>query len=343
MGSKRNSKETTFIYALIDPTTKQIRYVGKSDDPHGRLVSHLQERGIAEKNQWLKGILSEGQIPEVCILEEVPLRPPYLWQERERWWIAQWHKKGAQLTNRVYRNEAVPKKALIKNRPPHRHWKRHPQPSAACVNLLLSYLTPGRGAFPDVWSTTETAILDHQAVGNILCCEGYPTGTACCITCGRDPDADMIECDLVYETWFCKYTITVPQPLPLGMFPVYRDSEERKTFDYPTEPGIYQTYIWKEQMQDCLDAGCKVRMHHGWAWEAWTEDNKAWIALCQELQEYAPRLEATDNPAWKTRLVFHLAQYLVATPPYAQMLHWFSYTIMQTDRFWYQTTLNRLS
>jgi predicted GIY-YIG superfamily endonuclease len=42
---EKNQPDKTYIYGLADPTTKEIRYVGKADDPQARLSQHLQEKG----------------------------------------------------------------------------------------------------------------------------------------------------------------------------------------------------------------------------------------------------------------------------------------------------------
>src|SRR5579885_3311453 len=98
---EKNPQDKTCIYGLVDPNTKEIRYVGKADDPQARLKQHLQEKGDSEKHRWLGSLAEQGQIPELRILEEVALGPLYLWEERERWWIAHLREQGARLTNSV--------------------------------------------------------------------------------------------------------------------------------------------------------------------------------------------------------------------------------------------------
>jgi hypothetical protein len=89
---------TCFIYALVDPATGKIRYVGKSNDPEKRLRSHLQDETgpNKDKRSWLKQLSISGQKPELHILEEVSLEN---WKERERWWIAEMKRRGEPLTN----------------------------------------------------------------------------------------------------------------------------------------------------------------------------------------------------------------------------------------------------
>lgn len=92
---KLNS-ETTFIYALVDPNTQQIRYVGKSNDPQVRLYRHFREKGNTYKVKWLQSLKEKGQTPEILILEEVHVSQ---WQERESYWISFYRAQGLDLAN----------------------------------------------------------------------------------------------------------------------------------------------------------------------------------------------------------------------------------------------------
>lgn len=265
MGDNSSSNEITFIYALIDPRTKQIRYVGKSDNPHGRLVEHLREKGALDKNQWLYNLLREGQQPELRILEEVPLHPPYLWQEREQWWIIHLRKQGAQLTNVVYGGEDTLPRETLGYIPRHRKWKGHYKPNLACVQTLLDHLAAGwddkvMDDYPV--DTTSSSFPKLQCIES---CTRLPTGTVIWgSSFNNHPEFNI--------TWFCRCSITVPHTLSLGVFPIQvsANDRDRKAKIYPTEPGTYESYIWKEQTQDCLDAGCQVTVHHGFAWNEWT-------------------------------------------------------------------------
>ncbi len=64
------------IYALCDPHTGEVRYVGKSDDPARRFRQHLEpgqlNRYKSRKNSWIKGLLTQGFEPILDILDVVP-------------------------------------------------------------------------------------------------------------------------------------------------------------------------------------------------------------------------------------------------------------------------------
>lgn len=89
--------DTTFIYALTDPRTNEIRYIGKSNDPQHRLKAHLRStKETTYKSRWIKHLKSLDLKPILSILEEVPIDK---WQEREMYWIQYYHSQDAPLTN----------------------------------------------------------------------------------------------------------------------------------------------------------------------------------------------------------------------------------------------------
>ena len=88
----------TFIYALVDPRTRAIRYVGKANDPKKRLTSHINsdKECNSRKRRWIEELSLEGLIPEIQIVEECSAR---VWREREIFWIAEMRRRGHELTN----------------------------------------------------------------------------------------------------------------------------------------------------------------------------------------------------------------------------------------------------
>ena len=68
----------THIYALIDPTDRKIRYIGKSKNPKTRYNQHIkesQQRQNTKKKQWIKTLLNAGQRPELHILHSTESDP----------------------------------------------------------------------------------------------------------------------------------------------------------------------------------------------------------------------------------------------------------------------------
>lgn len=93
-------RSTVQIYALRDPRSLYIRYVGKAADPERRLQMHLSpgqlRRYRSKKNSWLKNLLADGHVPYLEIVDEVDAEKA---NEAERYWIAWYRSQGAPLTN----------------------------------------------------------------------------------------------------------------------------------------------------------------------------------------------------------------------------------------------------
>ncbi len=101
--------QMTFIYALVDPSTNEIRYVGKSNDPYVRYNSHLcyarqPQHQKTHCGRWIKLILLKELKPQLIILE---CCEHSLWKERERFWISYSRSKGWPLTNLTEGGEGV--------------------------------------------------------------------------------------------------------------------------------------------------------------------------------------------------------------------------------------------
>ena len=85
-------KSHTYIYALIDPTTQYVRYIGKANDLQVRLRRHLSKTELKPKSHkvfWIKSLIEKGLKPEIIMLEKVNYTE---WQQSECKWIA--HYRG---------------------------------------------------------------------------------------------------------------------------------------------------------------------------------------------------------------------------------------------------------
>lgn len=87
-----------FIYALRDPRTNQIRYVGKSNNPTVRCKNHMHEGGFHNKakRQWAEELRKQNLRPSIEILEECTSQN---WKNRETYWIKTLRLEGHALLN----------------------------------------------------------------------------------------------------------------------------------------------------------------------------------------------------------------------------------------------------
>lgn len=98
-----------YIYALTDPRTGDVRYVGKAANPKLRLRGHLRKQEIqanTHKARWLRTLLADGLLPSIVVLESVPADG---WQEHEQRWIAYYRALGANLTNSTSGGDGIDK------------------------------------------------------------------------------------------------------------------------------------------------------------------------------------------------------------------------------------------
>ena len=86
------------IYALCDPRTDEVRYVGKANNPKSRLRSHLKprDRTLTHKDCWVASLAVLGLKPKMVILETVDADT---WKAAECKWILHYRRLGANLTN----------------------------------------------------------------------------------------------------------------------------------------------------------------------------------------------------------------------------------------------------
>jgi len=87
-----------YVYALLEPGSERIRYVGKSLNPARRIVGHMARAASPGLREWLKSV---GQ-PDVKILETLPSETDALIAEQA--WIKRL-RVGGDLLN-VSRNYA---------------------------------------------------------------------------------------------------------------------------------------------------------------------------------------------------------------------------------------------
>jgi len=98
--------QTIYIYALGDPETGLIRYVGKSIRPKERLQNHINEPPCnCHRSHWLQSLKAKGLKPLIIILEEI--RGEWPWQEAERFWIRYLKHMGVNLTNNTSGGDGV--------------------------------------------------------------------------------------------------------------------------------------------------------------------------------------------------------------------------------------------
>lgn len=85
-----------FIYTLANPITKEVRYVGKTNNLKVRFWHHLKTKKNTHSSSWIKSLKNQGLKPEMEILEKCDLSN---WEFLEKYWISQFKAWGFNLTN----------------------------------------------------------------------------------------------------------------------------------------------------------------------------------------------------------------------------------------------------
>ena len=87
----------TYIYGLFDPTTGDLRYIGKSDRPRERFANQLNERSNTYRCNWIRSLLESGRRPVQRIIDHVAIGDE--WQSVERAYIRGARDAGCRLVN----------------------------------------------------------------------------------------------------------------------------------------------------------------------------------------------------------------------------------------------------
>ena len=88
----------TFIYVLRCPLTKEIRYVGKTNNPKERYHNHLNralDKGTHKRN-WINSLRKKGIRPIFEIIKKVSIGE---WKGWEKYYIKYYKSKGCKLIN----------------------------------------------------------------------------------------------------------------------------------------------------------------------------------------------------------------------------------------------------
>lgn len=89
--------KTATIYCLIDPTDKQVRYIGKSIDVKARYKAHLCIRKkTSYSRNWIKSLKDKNLLPILEIIDVVPYKK---WKYWEKHYIKIFKRIGCDLTN----------------------------------------------------------------------------------------------------------------------------------------------------------------------------------------------------------------------------------------------------
>ncbi len=143
------------IYALKDPRTNEIRYIGKTSvGLDVRLRGHLHERKNTLKREWVKNLKSENLQPTIHLLEEIENVDALNMAEKK--WIAILPHLGVKLTNETAggdgfqgRHTNKSKEKMSRARKGRKQSKEHVQKRMEALRKTIqnpSYSNPHKGS-----------------------------------------------------------------------------------------------------------------------------------------------------------------------------------------------------
>lgn len=85
-----------YIYALLCPTTDELRYVGKTVDLTSRYNTHCNDKTNTYRGKWIRSLKMHGHKPVMIVLEQSDSDN---WIEAESFYIQYFKSIGCRLTN----------------------------------------------------------------------------------------------------------------------------------------------------------------------------------------------------------------------------------------------------
>jgi hypothetical protein len=95
---RRTRTDYVVIYALVDPRSGEIRYIGKTEKRIAqRLAEHVQWPVNASMRSWIAEVQTVGALPRI---EPITCCGAQWWEGKEAYWIRWARLRGGRLLNR---------------------------------------------------------------------------------------------------------------------------------------------------------------------------------------------------------------------------------------------------
>lgn len=87
-----------YIYALQDPDSNQVMYVGKTINPKNRFYGHIYDKEDSPKHRWLQSLKAKGKKPLMTVIDECAPSEVLMIEDE---WIRAYSMLNPYLTNKA--------------------------------------------------------------------------------------------------------------------------------------------------------------------------------------------------------------------------------------------------
>ena len=122
--------ELAYVYALVDPFSGSLRYVGKTKNPASRLSGHIsaaRHGALTPVATWVRQILRDGKRPLILALAVTAKGALAL--QRETTEIERLASEGCQLVNVQKTSSGGEESVTYRRRPPFNGWPAWEKPN----------------------------------------------------------------------------------------------------------------------------------------------------------------------------------------------------------------------
>lgn len=172
----------------------------------------------------------------------------------------------------------------------HRNWKGSAPtyPKVSRCNLRLLELLKEFAIAGRVETFTDRRVmfsieLDMRSA-YASCCAEIPWGTPRRIASKRSP----AECSARYATWFARCVVTITTKLPISPIPL----RVRGRWTWVTKPGVYTTWLWREEVEAAIRARIYIEVQEGWGWKSLSNRLQPWV---EEMESYRSYFESCER------------------------------------------------
>lgn len=171
---------------------------------------------------------------------------------------------------------------------------RHQRPPEGVCLWLAETCTGARNDFEPEHEKTVFSVLKEIDLKNgygFAFSQGVPTGASIGFRGGHCAH---------FATYYAYCEVAIREPLSYGLFPVRRTTASTVETVYPTQPGIYTTTLWKEEIERLRARGLEVVLGGGEGWSEMTQEPALFVQTLEKLRDDAPE---TLKPFFKLALV----------------------------------------